>query len=80
MTEDEHAGEDRKAAIESRMLSGKPFTYMELCKTYSDDNDADRLIDRTIQRMRRAGKIYMSREGRYVVWRVSTNNLSGQEK
>jgi hypothetical protein len=61
-----------KATIEARMLSGKPFTYMELCKTHSKDNDNDRLIDRTIQRLRRAGKIYMTREGRYVVWRVKT--------
>jgi hypothetical protein len=28
-----------KAPIEARMLSGKPFTYMELCKTHSKDND-----------------------------------------
>ena len=63
--------EDRRASIEARMLSGKPFTYMELCKTHSDDNDDDRLIDRTIQRLRRAGKIRFIREGRYVVWGAS---------
>lgn len=60
----------RKQEIEARMLSGKPFTYMELCKTHSDNNDNDRLIDRTIQRLRRAGKIWFMREGKSVIWRV----------
>lgn len=67
-----------QAEIEARMLSGEPFTYSGLCAWRADKEqgayktqfgDHDRLIDRTIQKLRRAGKIAYKREGNLTVWR-----------
>lgn len=59
------------AKVEERMLSGEPFTYGQLCKDFcGDDYDFSRKVDALIQKLRRRGKIYMTREGRYVVWRL----------
>lgn len=55
------------------MLSGAEFTYggVVALRHQMDgvDQDRDRLVDRTIQKLRRAGKIAWTREGRTVVWR-----------
>ena len=53
-----------------RMLSGQPFTYGGLCATWGEavNETRTRLIDRTIQKLRRAGKIAYRREGRSAVW------------
>lgn len=62
----------------ARMLSGEPFTYGELCRWRGareqravrlGNYDHDRLIDHTIQKLRKAGKIAFKREGGKVVWR-----------
>jgi hypothetical protein len=64
--------------LEERMLSGEPFTYGALCEWRAEreqgavrtkNYDHDRLVDRTIQKLRRAGKISFTREGGKVVWR-----------
>ena len=62
--------------IEARMLSGQPFTYSGLCalrkQTFEIGSpvhgDHDRLIDRTIQKLRRKGLIAFKREKGLVVW------------
>ncbi|MBU2233147.1 MAG: hypothetical protein KKG69_17925 [Alphaproteobacteria bacterium] len=63
--------------LEARMLSGEPFTYGGLSKARSEvgdgggkSGDDDRMIDKTIQRLRRKGRISFTREGRDVVWRA----------
>lgn len=53
--------------LEVYMLSAPPFTYGDVCKARETD-DTDRLIDRTIQRLRRKGFIAYRREGRRTVW------------
>lgn len=67
MTEDE-----AKTALEPRMLSGEPFTYGGLRDAFGDAvrEDRTRLIDRTIQKLRRKGLITYRREGGAVVWRI----------
>jgi hypothetical protein len=64
--------------IETRMLSGEPFTYGGLCAWRATAErmpgdtrhyDHDRLIDRTIQKLRRKGLIAFTRERGLVVWR-----------
>jgi hypothetical protein len=67
--------------IEKRMLSGEPFTYGELSREFTPGgveahNDASRLVDRTIQKLRRKGLIAFTREGGKVVWRA-TNQPRG---
>lgn len=62
-------------AIEARMTSGAPFTYSELCvisKVAGGNENLDRLADKTIQRWRRGGKIYIcGRRGRSPLWRLT---------
>jgi hypothetical protein len=52
--------------IEARMLNGAEFTFKGLCDRYGEEHY--RLIDRTIQKLRRAGKISYRREGRDFIW------------
>ena len=52
--------------IDARMLSGEPFTYCGLCVTFG--RDCSRLIDRTIQKLRKLGLITFRRDGRDVIW------------
>lgn len=68
-----------QALWEARMLSGEPFTYGQLCarrrataapEDRFKHDDHDRLIDRTIQKLRRKGLIAFTREGSKVVWRA----------
>lgn len=54
--------------VESRMLSGEPFTYGELCAAFTSDDDRSRTIDRTIQKFRRKGLITFERKGKRIVW------------
>lgn len=66
-----------RAEIERRMLSGEPFTYGELSEWRASIEqgairwthlDHDRLIDRTIQKLRRKGLIAFERTKGRVVW------------
>ena len=59
---------DEQEALIDRMLSGEPFTYGALASLRNGDKD--RLVDKTIQKLRRAGKIAFAREEGRVVWRV----------
>lgn len=61
--------------LEERMLSGEPFTYGGLCVALGREfnEDRTRVIDKTIQRLRRRGLISFSREGRSVVWRPTSS-------
>lgn len=72
-----------KDALEQRMLSGDPFTYGGLSRTRKTtfvgddvfrDGDHDRLIDRTIQRLRRKGLIAFRRDGSKVIWQAVTHD------
>ena len=59
-----------KEALEARMLNGEDFTYGGLSKEF-DTKDDNRLIDRTIQRLRKAGKIaILKRTAKGVIWRA----------
>ncbi len=64
-----------KAEIETSMLNGEPFSYGGLCSVlsakYPDtflDLRGDRLVDRTIQKLRKAGKIAMKPQGGRIIW------------
>jgi hypothetical protein len=65
------SGEVSQEELIARMLNGASFTYGGMCSAYGDEvhESKTRLIDRTIQKLRRAGKIAYTREGRLVVWR-----------
>lgn len=76
---DQMTNESEKEGLEARMLSGEPFTYSGLSaarkQTFTGedifrDGDHDRLIDRTIQKLRRKGLIAFTRERGRVVWRA----------
>ena len=66
------------ATLEARMLSGEPFTYGGLCDTFgvSFNETRTRLIDRTIQKLRRKGLIAYRREGGAVTWRPVTESVA----
>ena len=55
-----------------RMLSGEPFIYGRLSAwaeaALGFDEAETRLVDKTIQRLRRRGAIAFERRGRDVVW------------
>lgn len=68
---------EERAALEHRMLNGGPFTYGQLCvwREKIEHNggrggDEDRLIDRTIQKLRRQGLIAFQRAGNATVWNL----------
>jgi hypothetical protein len=66
-------------ALEARMLSGQPFTYGDLSRQFSPGgikahHDASRVVDRTIQKLRRKGLIAFSREDGRVVWRATNGS------
>lgn len=70
--------EDLKAKIQARMLNGETFTYSGLCDRYrAEDSSLYRrtggctLIDQTIQKLRKAGKITGERKGRTFIWRAT---------
>ncbi len=61
-----------QAQLELRMLSGEPFIYGRLSAwaeaALGFDEAETRLVDKTIQRLRRRGAIAFERRGRDVVW------------
>ena len=58
------------SALERRMLNGEPFTYCQLYAAFTDDKDQSRVVDKTIQRLRKAGRIAFVRERGIPVWRA----------
>ena len=64
-----------QAQLERRMLSGEPFIYSRLSVwaegVFGFDEAETRLVDKTIQRLRRRGAIAFERRGRDVVWTAS---------
>ena len=65
-----------RSELEKRMLSGQPFTYGELSRQFAPGQgargpDASRIVDHTIQRLRRKGLIAFTREGGKVMWRAT---------
>lgn len=67
-----------RSELEKRMLSGQPFTYGELSRQFAPGQgargrgpDASRIVDHTIQRLRRKGLIAFTREGGKVLWRAT---------
>lgn len=64
------------AKIETRMASGEPFTYGQLCKQWPASH---RLIDQTIQKWRRKGLISFARTGRLTVWSLTDAMLSARK-
>ena len=67
-----------RAKIEARMLNGEPFTFSGLCQDFLAERramatpDDGTLIDRTIQKLRKAGKITGERKGRKFIWRAAS--------
>ena len=60
----------------ARMLNGEPFTYGELARQFAPGktgahDDSNRLVDRTIQKLRRKGLIGFKREGGKVIWKAT---------
>lgn len=66
-----------KEAVEKRILSGIDFTYMGLCiDTFGSTHDIGRLVDKAIQRLRRAGKVAYRREkgNRSPIWKATATH------
>lgn len=57
--------------VEKWMLTGREFTYMDAYLTLSVDRDESRLIDRTIQRLRRSGRIAYRKDGSKFIWKAA---------
>lgn len=76
--EPQRVGEDIQAEIENRMLSGDSFTYGDLCALFYQNHgfECDRAIDRTIQKLRKKGKIAFERKGGRVVWAATKGEKS----
>ncbi len=72
--------DEAKKVCEERALSGEPFTFAELDRHLCHENggklfttdggDCFRIADATIQRLRKAGKIAFTKEGRTCIWNV----------
>jgi hypothetical protein len=64
-----------QAQLVLRMLSGEPFIYGRLSvwaeAVFGFDEAETRLVDKTIQKLRRRGAIAFERRGRDVVWAAS---------
>lgn len=59
-----------KETTEQRIASGEPFTYGQL--TQLNPNEAkDRIVDRTLQRWRKAQLITFTREGHQTFWSLT---------
>lgn len=56
--------------LERRMLSGEPFTYSGI-QAERRGREPDRVVDRTIQKLRRKGLIAFHRVGRECIWRAT---------
>ena len=73
----ESEAKELEEAVTDHMLAGGPFTYSGLCRNFRAENatifdrfGGDRVIDRTIQKLRKAGKIKGERRGRTFIWRA----------
>lgn len=61
-----------QAKLEETILSGQEWTYQHLVSFFGANEKAGMQIDRTLQKLRRKGKVKFHREGRTVIWqRVS---------
>lgn len=64
-----------QAQLVLRMLSGEPFTYGRVSawaeSLFGFDEAETRLVDKTIQKLRRWGAIAFERRGRDAVWTAS---------
>lgn len=66
-------------AIVTRMSSGEPFTYGELCALTVAAKDQGRTADKLIQRWRRLKWIKMDgRRGRAPLWHLIRENLPAE--
>ena len=65
-----------QAQLVERMLSGEPFIYSRLAawaeRQFGVVEAETRLVDKTIQKLRRRGAIAFERRGRDVVWTKTT--------
>lgn len=60
-----------KAAIETRMSNGEPFTFLDLSALSHDHGYDWREADRAIQRWRKRGWIGFVRKGRNCIWSLT---------
>ena len=56
--------------LEDRILNGTRHTFADLCDFFDADETQAMQIDRTLQKLRRNGKIKMRRDGRTVYWKA----------
>jgi predicted transcriptional regulator len=65
---------DTQQQIIDHMLSVGEFTFGGVVAKFGGhDSDNYRVVDRTIQKLRRAGKIKKRREGNTFIWSKTTN-------
>lgn len=68
--------------IEARMASGEEFTFQQLWLSFETGNDQEnvyRLVDRTIQKWRKAGLISFVRQGNRVIWSLTDEGKSARK-
>lgn len=71
---DKPSGTIDQQSLEDRILDGQGHTYGGLCTEYSADETIAMQIDRTLQKLRRHGKIEFKRKGRVVTWTALPGN------
>lgn len=59
-----------QAELETLITNGMTWTYSGLIEYYFGDQTQAMQIDRTLQKLRRAGKIAFKRSGRNVYWQA----------
>lgn len=58
-------------AIEDHILHGREVTYRGLCEYFLADEAGKMQIDRTLQKLRRNGRVTWHRVGRQIVWQAT---------
>jgi hypothetical protein len=71
--------------LRERMLSGEPFTVLELSTHYRRQNpqlydrlDGDHMINQLVKILRHAGQITHHKEGIKIIWRAASKPAAGQ--
>jgi hypothetical protein len=62
--------------LEDWILDNGPHTFRDICIHFNVWQDAigEGQVDRTLQKLRRAGKVEWVRSGRDIIWSVVTAN------
>lgn len=78
-------GQSLQEMVRQRMLSGEPFTLIELSTHYRRQNprlydrvDGDRVIAQLIKILRHAGRITHHKDGQKIIWRAAGKPSAGR--